>query len=272
MGQFEQDIFLSHATLDKRQYVEPLAEALCERDVTFWLDSAEIGWGDNITRKLNEGLRSSRYALVCLSAHFLERPWPEQELSAVLSLQNTDGQRRLLPLILNSREHVLQTYPLIAGMSYREWGNGPSDTADEIANLVKPRVRRQTGLTQRIVVESVHTGTTANLDVTPKHSIQWVISKATAGLGLREALDTGGFQPFHIRWVLVDVEVENFWRTMPRPERQDVFAIVWNHKTNTVMICTDDLTPVGDLGLSSSTVVHLHGVEDERFSEPVAVI
>jgi hypothetical protein len=120
----EQDVFLSHASKDKQGYVEPLASALKQREVTFWLDSAEIGWGDNVTTKINEGLRNSRYAVVCLSANFLDRPWPENELSAVLALQNTDGRKRVLPLILNSKEQVLQHYPLIAGLAFRPAANG----------------------------------------------------------------------------------------------------------------------------------------------------
>lgn len=165
-----QDVFLSHASRDKRDYVNPLTAALKLRGVTFWLDSAEIAWGDNVTSKLNAGLRNSRYALVCLSAHFLERPWPEAELSAALSLQNTDGTKRVLPLILNARDRVLRHYPLIAGMAIREFSAGPKIIAEEIAAMVRRKEKPRGAM--RVTVESVHTDVQSNLDVTAKNSVR----------------------------------------------------------------------------------------------------
>src|SRR5688572_21303877 len=91
------DVFLSHASPDKSTYVEPLAKALSDHSVSFWLDSQEIKWGDDIVRRMNDGLRGTKYAVLCLSANFVNRPWPENELSAILSLQNAAGQKRVLP-------------------------------------------------------------------------------------------------------------------------------------------------------------------------------
>ncbi|MEA2203717.1 MAG: hypothetical protein QOE77_493 [Blastocatellia bacterium] len=74
------DIFISHASADKDQYIHPLAEALKARGVTFWIDNAEIGWAENWVEQINEGLRTTKFALLCLSHNFLLRPWPEAEL------------------------------------------------------------------------------------------------------------------------------------------------------------------------------------------------
>jgi TIR domain len=63
----KQDLFISHATADKERYVLPLTDVLTNRGVTFWLDTFEIGWGDNFVIKINEGLRKSRFMLLCLS-------------------------------------------------------------------------------------------------------------------------------------------------------------------------------------------------------------
>ena len=69
----EQDLFISHASEDKPQYVYPLTKALSAHQVTFWLDEAEIRWGDSLVGKINEGLRETRFALLCLSHNFLKR-------------------------------------------------------------------------------------------------------------------------------------------------------------------------------------------------------
>ncbi len=263
MADIWQDVFLSHATHDKETYINPLAAALAQRSVTFWIDSAAIAWGDNVTTKLNEGLRNSRYALICLSAHFLERPWPEQELSGALSLQNTDGRKRVLPLILNSKERVLQLYPLLAGMSYREFTVGPATIADEIRKLLDRSNVKTPSDALHISVVSVHTGITANLLVTPQHSLQWVLSKASAGLGLRTEADAGAFEPFHIRWVLVDVEAEGEWLRMPRSEQVTLYAVLMTEKG--VFKATDNHLSMGTIGLRKETVAHLYPVADHLF-------
>jgi len=253
-----QGVFISYASSDRDRYIQPLVNALRERNVTFWLDFAEIGWGDNISAKLNAGLRSSRYVLVCLSAEFLKRPWPEQELSAALSLQNADDTR-VLPLILNARDEVLQFYPLIAGMAYREYELGVAMIADDIAALTGSRHKNTRGL--RVLVESIHTGVAASLSLTPKHSVAWLAAKATASLGLRTEADTGGFQKFPLRWVLVDVRAEAAFKQMTPVDRESLHAIVMTgRRGETVSVCKDPLTTAKELGLRSNTTFHLYAV------------
>ena len=65
------DVFLSHASEDKEQFVHPLAKELEHRGITYGLDEAEIKWGDRITEKINDGLASARYVVVVLSKSFL---------------------------------------------------------------------------------------------------------------------------------------------------------------------------------------------------------
>lgn len=76
--------------------IQPLADSLRQAGVSVWLDKTEITWGDTITGRVNEALRRSRFVLLCLSRHFLARPWPEAELNAALALQNRQARVRLL--------------------------------------------------------------------------------------------------------------------------------------------------------------------------------
>jgi hypothetical protein len=94
------DLFISHAGADKVRYIDALADAFARRGISFWLDSFEIAFGDNIALRLNEGLRESQFVLLCLSRNFLRRPWPETELAAALAMQNARGVKRVLPVIL----------------------------------------------------------------------------------------------------------------------------------------------------------------------------
>lgn len=129
------DVFISHAGQDKDKYVLPLAEALELRGVSFWLDERNLTIGDSVTMGINEGLRRSRYVLLCLSDAFIGRPWPETELGAALAVQNRLGQKRVLPVILNSADKVFAHYPLLADKLYVS-GDSPQRVADVIFDLL----------------------------------------------------------------------------------------------------------------------------------------
>ena len=60
-------------------------------------------------------------------------------MSSVLSLQYSDGVKRVLPLILNSKDDVLRHYPLIAGIAFREFGAEPEKIASEISQITRPK-------------------------------------------------------------------------------------------------------------------------------------
>lgn len=129
------DVFISHAGHDKDKYILPLVEALELRGISFWLDERNLMIGDSLTNGINEGLRRSRYVLLCLSEAFLGRPWPESELGAALAIQNRLGQKRVLPVILNAEDKVLERYPLLSDKVYVSWNN-PRRVADILFNLL----------------------------------------------------------------------------------------------------------------------------------------
>lgn len=49
------DVFISHASEDKKSFVEPLCERLENEKIKLWYDKNEILWGDSIVRKINQG-------------------------------------------------------------------------------------------------------------------------------------------------------------------------------------------------------------------------
>lgn len=85
-------VFLSHATADKELYVVPFARKLDEAGISYWLDEAEIKWGDKIGQKINDGLNKSYFVVVFLTPSFVGRNWTETELSAALNRENDEGR------------------------------------------------------------------------------------------------------------------------------------------------------------------------------------
>lgn len=259
-----QDLFISHAGSDKQAYITPLTAAFSQKGLTFWLDNVEIAWGDNVSMKINEGLRTSRFVLLCLSRNFLGRPWTEAEMSAALAVQNENGIKRVLPLILNSKEEVLTRYPLLGGVAYRSFENGPFAIAEELATLAQHAVDTRGKL--HIVIESAYTGQILNIMAEPRVSLRWLRDKAQAGMGVSENASIGAPVPFRIRWVLVDIKAEEVWLAMPRDEKRRLHAIVDNE--GKAKFSHDGGDRLQDLGVKSGTVFHIYAIEDEDFALP----
>jgi hypothetical protein len=131
------DVFLCHASSDKDTYVRPLSRELTARGVSFWLDEAEIVLGASITQKFNQGVGTSRYVLVFLSEAFLERNWPQAELSSALYREFSSGLVVVLPLMIADPEVVFQKYPLLRDKNYQEWSPGPAHIAERLRGLLE---------------------------------------------------------------------------------------------------------------------------------------
>lgn len=135
--EFKRDVFLSHASEDKKRYVIPLAKALRKNGISFWLDSAEIKWGDAITEKINQGLTSSRFVIVFISRSFLNKRWPKSELNSALQLENSRNQKVVLPLLVENDKNILEKYSLILPKLYLEWKIGANRIAGALKDLLK---------------------------------------------------------------------------------------------------------------------------------------
>ena len=178
-----QDVFVSHAGEDKQDYIIPLADALTEQRVTFWLDAVEIGWGDDVTAKINQGLRDSRYVLLCLSKKLIQRPWPEAEMSSALAIQNDSGSKRRTTSYSQLEESGIEAISTsrgscVSGIQLR------SAEGRHRGSKFGPGQRHGLSRQLHVVIESVHTGQLCNLSVDPKVSVEWLCQKGQAGLGL----------------------------------------------------------------------------------------
>lgn len=117
----KKDVFISHASEDKDAYVYPLAEAFKALGITYWLDEAEIKWGDSILQKISEGILNSRYVLVLITEPFINKPWPEKELNTALHIEINSGEIVVLPVLIAPRELILNKFILMIDKSYLEW-------------------------------------------------------------------------------------------------------------------------------------------------------
>jgi hypothetical protein len=250
------DVFISHASHDKVEYVQPISEALRQRDITFWLDDIEVGWGDSIALAVNEGLASSRVVLLCLSERFLGRRWPEAEMSAAIALQLKEGPTRVLPLLLNSADKILQRYPLLSGLSYRDYSGGPWQIADEIARALDRPTETEGKL--RLVVESVHRADVHAIAADPRASVQWLIDEFIRATGVLTKVDIGAYAKAEFRWVLVDVQAEAAWQRLGKEKQLRVKALVAS--ADGVRVAHEGVERLSELGVTDGMTFHFYAI------------
>ena len=91
------DVFISHASEDKDTVARPLRDALTKLGVTVWLDEAQMRIGHSLRRKIDDGIRSSRFGVVILSDSFFRKGWTNHELDGLVT-RTVAGEQSLLPI------------------------------------------------------------------------------------------------------------------------------------------------------------------------------
>src|SRR5439155_372939 len=96
------DVFISYGHQDQA-WVRTLAENLYRAGLEVFYDEWEIGPGDVLVHRLDEGIRTSRSGMLVVSPASLARPWVMEEYAAMLTRAVAD-QQRLIPVLLGEAE------------------------------------------------------------------------------------------------------------------------------------------------------------------------
>ena len=124
------DVFISHASEDKDEFVRDFAETLRARGLKVWYDEDSVEWGFSLRREIERGLANSRFGVVVLSKHFFAKPWPQAELDGLMA-KEFNGGGRVLPIWHNiSKDEVLAASPMLGDKLAL---NTATQTLDEIA-------------------------------------------------------------------------------------------------------------------------------------------
>lgn len=108
------DVFISHASEDKDEFVRPLAEALAESGFSVWYDEFELDVGDSLREAIDRGLAVSKYGIVVLSPSFLKQNWPKYELNGLFA-REVEGRKVILPIWHKlTKTDVLAYSPMLA--------------------------------------------------------------------------------------------------------------------------------------------------------------
>lgn len=134
----EYDIFISHASEDKDDFVRPLAEALSSGGVKVWYDEFTLKVGDSLRRSIDQGLIKSKYGTVVLSSSFFAKNWTQYELDAMVA-KEMEGHKMILPIWHKvSKTEVLNFSPTLADkVALNSSLNSIEEIASQLIEVVK---------------------------------------------------------------------------------------------------------------------------------------
>lgn len=137
------DVFISHASEDKEDFVAPLAQHAREKGLLVWYDEFSLSWGDKLRRKIERGLSGSYFGVVVLSEHFFRKEWPQIELDALLQ-KEVAGTGRILPIWHKiTQDDILRYAPTLAGtLALRTADLTIEEIAERLAEVVA-KVKRE---------------------------------------------------------------------------------------------------------------------------------
>lgn len=135
------DVFISHASEDKDEFVRPLAEELQSLGFEVWYDEFTLKVGDNLRRSIDSGLANARYGVVVLSGAFFAKKWPQYELDGLVTreMSGTNGQKVILPIWHRvTKDEVMSFSPSLADkVALSSSNQSIKEIAQELAEVLR---------------------------------------------------------------------------------------------------------------------------------------
>jgi isopentenyl diphosphate isomerase/L-lactate dehydrogenase-like FMN-dependent dehydrogenase len=110
------DVFISHASEDKMDFVDPLVEKFQNAGIRVWYDTLEMQWGKSLREQIDNGIKRSKFAILVLSKNFFAKKWPQRELDGILAKESISGSAPL-PIWHNiTQEELYDFSPTLSGV------------------------------------------------------------------------------------------------------------------------------------------------------------
>lgn len=137
-------LFISHASEDKADFVEPLVAALQAAGFEVWYDKYELTMGDSLLQKISQGLRECDFGVVVLSPDFFKKKWTQAELDGLFAIESTE-RKVILPIWKDvTVEDVVAFSPILAGRLGAPTSGGVDAVVAEIQRAVQAAERMAT--------------------------------------------------------------------------------------------------------------------------------
>lgn len=130
------DAFICYAHEDQQDVANPLALKLIDSGLDVWYDEFSLAVGDSLSETVDRGLANSRYGIVILSRHFLDKNWPKRELRG-LTTRAIDGKSTILPIWHSIEKDEISAFsPPLADVLALNTKNGVETIARHIISRI----------------------------------------------------------------------------------------------------------------------------------------
>ncbi len=134
---FEWNAFICHATEDKGTFVRELCIRLEKEDLKVWYDEFSLKLGDSLRESIEKGLSNSRFGVVILSHAFIQKKWPQKELSA-LHARDSRNNNVILPVWLDlNQDDIASHFPLLVDRFATKVEDGMDKVVSDIVAVLK---------------------------------------------------------------------------------------------------------------------------------------
>ena len=136
----EYDLFISHASEDKDEFVRPLAELLENMGIKVWYDEFTLKVGDSLRKSIDQGLIKSRFGTVILSTAFCSKNWTQYELDSMVA-REMNGHKMILPIWHRiTKDEVINFSPALADkVALNTSTNSIQEIANKLAEVILER-------------------------------------------------------------------------------------------------------------------------------------
>ena len=125
-------IFISYSHSDKKA-VNRLTNDLENAGKDVWLDEKEIGVGDSISKKIEEGISQCDLFCLVISGHSVKSEWVKREYQTALNKQLSSGKPVLLPLLIDDVELPL----LLSDIKYADFSGDYENGREQLLKAVE---------------------------------------------------------------------------------------------------------------------------------------
>jgi hypothetical protein len=134
------DVFICHASEDKKDFVNDFAQGLKKVGLKIWYDDSTLQVGDKLREKIDEGIQTSKYVVVILSkAFFKTKGWASSELEAILAKETAEGKTIILPIWHKVDHQDVQKFsPILSGKFAIKTTTGIQHVIEQILLKIAP--------------------------------------------------------------------------------------------------------------------------------------
>lgn len=130
-------LFISHASEDKEDFVEPLEAALGKAGFDLWYDKDALKLTDSLFQRISMGLAECDFGVVVLSQSFFRKKWTQAEVGGLFALETTE-RKIIIPIWKDVTERDVKEFsPLLADRLGILAAAGVDAIVDEIKRLVQ---------------------------------------------------------------------------------------------------------------------------------------